>query len=61
MSGDTHYSASKEGVGPTRFLCGRKNNKEHWYTRNKSLVECPQCLAKLRQTNAASTRTREQR
>lgn len=56
MSSDTHYTASKEGVGPARFLCGRKN-KEQWYTRDKRSVDCPQCLAKLRgQIHRSSTK-----
>jgi hypothetical protein len=53
MSDDTHHTFAKEGVSPKRFTCGRKN-REQWHTRDAKMVECPQCLAKLRELQAAS-------
>lgn len=51
MSGDTHHTFSKPGVGPKRFTCGAKN-REQWYTRSERDVDCPKCLAKLRERKA---------
>lgn len=54
MSADTHYSDAKDGEIPKRFLCRRKCKGGGQWTRNRSLVDCNRCAAKLKEGDAAS-------
>ena len=47
MSDVVHYSEVPMGVIPKRFLCGRKCKQSGW-SWLAAWVDCPQCLAKLR-------------
>jgi hypothetical protein len=51
----THYSDAEDNEIPRRFLCRRKPKDGSTWTRSEWIVDCPQCLAKLRddRSNAA--------
>lgn len=54
MSDDVHYTYAPPGVTPQTLACGRKR-KELPFTRFPPAVDCPRCLAKMREEVAKRT------
>ena len=57
MSDIVHHTTAPDiPLVPKRFTCGRKVKGDCTFTRVPSLVDCPQCLAKLRESAAEQSK-----
>lgn len=54
LSAVVHHSEAPDGAIPKRFTCGRKCKGGNEWTRYPWIVECPQCVAKMREQNSAT-------